>query len=86
MNGVEYLQKKLKEKEKMISEMKYNNSVNEFQKQSVMVKLQEQESDHHVKVEVYEKKIATLTDEVREMKDLIKAEQKRSPERENKEK
>ncbi len=62
MNGVEYLQKKLKEKEKLISEMKYNNSVNEFQKQSIMVKLQEQESSHGVRVEVYEKKIAVLTE------------------------
>ena len=46
MNGVEYLQKKLKEKEKIISEMKLNNSVIDIQKQSYLTKMQEQEVSH----------------------------------------
>lgn len=47
------------------------------------MKLKEQESNHNVKVEVYEKKIATLTEEVRKMKELVKLEQRRSPEKEH---
>jgi hypothetical protein len=50
MNGVEYLQKKLKEKEKIISEMKVNQSVIDLQKNSYLTKLQEQEVDHGKKI------------------------------------
>lgn len=40
MNGVEYLQKKLKEKERIISEMKLNTSVFDLQKNSYQTRLQ----------------------------------------------
>ena len=43
--------------------------------------MQEQEQIHNSKVEVYEKKITFLTEEVRKMKELLKTEDKRSPER-----
>ncbi len=36
MNGVEYLQKRLKEKDKIISDLKYNNSMNDLNRQSVI--------------------------------------------------
>lgn len=72
MNGVEYLQKKLRQKEKIISEMKYNNSVHEFERQSIVIKLKEQESNHNARVEVYERKINALTEEVRQMKEILK--------------
>lgn len=66
--------------------MKYSNSVSEFQKQSVVVRMQDQEHHHNTKVEVYERKIADLTEEVRKMKELVKGEQNKSPEKQAKEK
>lgn len=83
MNGVEYLQKKLKEKEKIISDMKYNTSVIDLQKQSYLTKMHEQEVSHNNRVEYYEKKIVTLTEEVRRMKDVVKTEGTRSPDQDS---
>lgn len=65
--------------------MKYNNSVHEFERQSVVIKLKEQESNHNARVEVYERKITALTEEVRQMKEILKVDQKRSPEKQHKE-
>jgi hypothetical protein len=36
MNGVEYLQRRLKEKDRIISDMKSNHSINDLNKQSVI--------------------------------------------------
>jgi hypothetical protein len=36
MNGVEYLQRRLKEKDKIISDLKSNHSINEINKQSAI--------------------------------------------------
>ena len=72
MNGVEYLQKRLKEKDKIISEMRSNNSLNEVNWQSAIEKQRENEQTYINKIEVYEHKIAELTEEVRNMKMLLK--------------
>lgn len=53
MNGVEYLQKRLKEKDKIISEMRSNNSVNEVNWQSAIEKQRENEQTYINKIEVY---------------------------------
>lgn len=72
MNGVEYLQKRLKEKDKIISEMRSNNSINEVNWQSAIEEQKENEHTYINKIEVYEHKIAELTEEVRNMKMLLK--------------
>ena len=85
MNGVEYLQKKLREKEKIISELKMNTNINinEFDvEKSYVSKIQEKEASHQEVVEKYEKKIAELTEEVRNMKEAVKNQVKQSPEQE----
>lgn len=61
MNGVEYLQRRLKEKEKIIKDMKVSNSVYDGQKQSVVDKLKQHERDNLEKIEAYEEKVAQLT-------------------------
>jgi hypothetical protein len=83
MNGVEYLQRKLKEKERIISDMKYNTSMSEFQKQSVVEKLKEQENHHANRIETYEMKIAALTKEVREMREIMNLQGAKPTKREN---
>jgi len=79
MNGVEYLQKKLKEKDKIIKDMRNNGSVHEVQKHSVVEKLKQQERDNLEKIEAYEEKVAHLTQEVREMKHLLRIENRSPP-------
>lgn len=69
---MEYLQKRLKEKDKIISEMRSNNSVNEVNWQSAIEKQRENEQTYINKIEVYEHKISELTEEVRNMKMLLK--------------
>ena len=63
--------------------MKYNTSIIDIQKHSYLTKMQEQEVSYNNRVQFYQKRIGELTQEVRNMKDVVKGEGKKNLEGEN---
>ena len=66
--------------------MKDNTSMIDLQKQSYISKMHEQEHNHNKRIDQYEKKIALLAEEVRDMKELVRKEHRASPQNENRQK